>query len=378
MNNMTWIMSSALPALSLEEVMRETVELGYQGIEVCVFRLDGTRKDHVAAHLDAEGFSPESARRIIHDFNQSGLKLSLGFYDNLIGGPEGERLKNQNHLLKVIRMAALLGGDANEVKVGTFVGYNHELGGQDGGFQKNLELYGKVFAPILRYAEDSGVTLLYENCPMEGWRPATATGTYNNLPATLAARKLMYALIPSRAHGETYDPSHDVWQHTDPVEVIKVTDMKRLQRIHVKSTRNLSTAARVHWGGLYPMQAVDLEPAKKAGVPTCAHEWDRHHYEPMIPGFGGSDSMDWRQFIECLKARGYRGPYVVENEAANSKGTGDLGAIRQGFKAGLLFLAPMIWPLSRGAGYRFDPSAHTPLKDFPGRDVPLLTMEQLA
>jgi hypothetical protein len=37
-------------------------------------------------------------------------------------------------------MAYLLGGDENDVKVGTFVGYNHELGNQEGGFEKNLLL----------------------------------------------------------------------------------------------------------------------------------------------------------------------------------------------------------------------------------------------
>src|SRR5690606_8527305 len=101
-----------------------------------------------------------------------------------------------------IRIAHLLGGDANDVKVGTFVGYNHELGIEEGGFQKNLIEYQRIFAPIIAYAEDLGVTVLYENCPMEGWRGASYTTTYNNLPGVLAARKLMYALIPSKAHGE--------------------------------------------------------------------------------------------------------------------------------------------------------------------------------
>ena len=47
--------------------------------------------------------------------------------ENLIGGDPIHRIKNQNHLLQLIRMAYLLGGDENDVKVGTFVGYNHEF-----------------------------------------------------------------------------------------------------------------------------------------------------------------------------------------------------------------------------------------------------------
>jgi sugar phosphate isomerase/epimerase len=136
-------------------------------------------------------------------------------------------VKNQNHLLRLVRIAHLLGGDENDVKVGTFVGYNAETGAQDRGFQRNLDEYARVFTPIVKYAEDLGVTLIYENCRMEGWRPATSATTYNNLPATLAARKLMYALILSRAHGETYDPSHDVWQNIDPADVIKASDLSR-------------------------------------------------------------------------------------------------------------------------------------------------------
>ncbi len=208
--------------------------------------------------------------------------------------------------MKLIRIAHLCGGDDNDVKVGTFVGYNHELGVQDGGFEKNLEEYAKVFGPIIKYAADLGVTVIYENCPMEGWCPATVPTTYNNLPGCLAARKLMYALIPSPAHGETYDPSHDVWQNIDPSDVIRASDMNRIHRVHVKGTRNLRSPGRIHWGALYPMQTVKAELAEQAGVPIPAHEWDRHHYEPMLPGFGGNDSMDWRGFLETLMERGFR------------------------------------------------------------------------
>jgi sugar phosphate isomerase/epimerase len=234
-----------------------------------------------------------------------------------------------------------------------------------------------VFGPIVKYAEDLGVTLIYENCPMEGWRPATVPTTYNNLPGTLAARKLMYALIPSRAHGETYDPSHDVWQNIDPIQVVQAADLRRIHRVHVKGTRNLSSSARIHWGALYPMQVVDAALARQAGVPICAHEWDRHHYEPMLPGFGGNDSMDWRGFLETLMRLGFQGPFVIENEAANSAHTGNLAATVQGFKAAVLCLAPIVWPLTGEAGYCWDAAQWPSLVEPPGRDLPVRTIEDL-
>ena len=376
LNNPIWVMSSAFDQLSLPDLIATTKTIGAQGIDLCVFRRDGTRQDHVATHLPYENFGIDEARRTCQAFNEAGLKLSLGAFENLIGGPEGERRKNQDHLLRLIRIAHLLGGDANDVKVGTFVGYNHELGNQEGGFQKNLEEYARIFEPIIGYAEDLGVTVLYENCPMEGWQPANVTTTYNNLPGVLAARKLMYALVPSRAHGEIYDPSHDVWQQTDPAAVIREMDISRLHRVHVKATRNLHTRARTLWGGMYPMQAVEPDLARRAGVPVPAHAWDRHHYEAMLPGFGGSDSMDWRAFVEVLQERGFSGPFEIENEARNSKDTGNQEAIVQGFTGACYALMPMLWPLT-ASGYQYDRSQVQPLAEGPARDIPVVTMEQL-
>ncbi|QQT24322.1 sugar phosphate isomerase/epimerase family protein [Sphingobacterium spiritivorum] len=375
LNNPIWVMSSAYDKLSLEELIQTAVKVGAQGIDLCVFRKDGTREDHTATHLEYDEFTPESASRLIDLFNANGLQLSLGAFENMIGGDPEQRVKNQNHLLKLIRIAYLLGGDTNNVKVGTFVGYNHELGNEIDGFQKNLEKYKEVFEPIVRYAESLGVTILYENCPMEGWRSSRFTSTYNNLPATLAARKLMYAMIPSKAHGEIYDPSHDVWQNTDPVEVMKLTDISRLHRIHVKTTRNLSTRARVEWGGMYPMQTVDSSLAQAAGVDVPQHDWDRHHYEAMLPGFGGSDSMDWRGFVDTLQERGYTGPFEIENEAKNSKDTGNFAATNQGFATCINFLAPMLWDLDVQEGYKY--RNESALNNVRVEDIPVITIDQL-
>src|SRR5690606_6447779 len=166
LNNPIWLMSSAFDKLGIDELIEKAVTVGAQGIDLCVFRKDGTRKDHTATHLEYETFDLDAAKNLIDKFNAAGLQLSLGAFENMIGGDPTERVKNQNHLLKLIRIAYLLGGNANNVKVGTFVGYNHELGVQENGFQKNLDEYKRVFEPIVRYAESLGVTILYENCPM--------------------------------------------------------------------------------------------------------------------------------------------------------------------------------------------------------------------
>lgn len=355
-NNPIWLMTSALACeKNFEGVVKRALDVGAQGLELCVFRSDTDRKDHVATHLDYDNFTPETAKKVLEICNKTGLRISVGSYDNLIGGDKDQQIKNQNHILKLIRIAAMLGGDANDVVCGSFVGYDVDLGNQENGFEKNLEKFKKVFQPMLNYAKSLGVTVCVENCPMEGWRPLSSTDCYCNLPGCLAARKLMYAILDDdSALQETYDPSHDIWQHIDPTDVINAMDFKKLRRVHIKGTRNFpSDAQALHWGRLFPIQNINSELAKKAGVPVAAHEWDRLNYEPRLPGFGGSDSCDWAKFLETLMEKGYKNPFVIENEGSNSSHTGNIGATMQGFKATILNTAPVIWPLGDN-GYEFD------------------------
>jgi sugar phosphate isomerase/epimerase len=149
--------------------------------------------------------------------------------------------------------------------------------------------------------------------------------------------------------------------------------MNRLHRIHVKGTRNRNN---VFWGNLYATQLLDADLAKRAGVPVAQNEWDRHNYEATLPGFGGSDSIDWRAFVNVLKERSFKGPFEIENEAALSKQTGNLPAIVQGYKATVLNLSPLLWPLTEN-GYQYDQKGYHELKSAITKDIPITTMDQL-
>ena len=378
-NNPIWLMTSAFASdKTFEDVVARAKSVGAQGLELCVFRRDTDRTDHVATHLEYDAFTPERAAKVIEICNRENLRISVGSYDNLIGGDPAQRVNNQNHILKLIRIAAMLGGDANDVICGSFVGYDMELGKESDGFYKNLLEFKRVFTPILKYAKDLGITVAVENCPMEGWVPTSSTSCYCNLPGCLAARKLMYAILDDDSNlQETYDPSHDIWQHIDPVDVLEAMDFKKLRRVHIKGTRNFpNDAEAVHWGRLYPMQSVDADLARKAGVPLPAHEWDRLNYEPRLPGFGGNDSCDWTRFLETLMAKGFKNPFVIENEGCNSSHTGNMGATLQGFRATILNTAPVVWPLGAN-GYEFDTAALRPMID-PKVDPKVVTMADLA
>ena len=384
-NNPIWLMTSAFAAdPDFEAVVARAKSVGAQGLEICVFRRDTDRQDHIATHLDYDNFTPARAAKIIEICNRENLRISVGAYDNLIGGDPKLQVVNQNHILKLIRIAAMLGGDANDVVCGTFVGYDQVLGAEDGGFEKNLLKFKKVFTPILKYAKSVGVTLCVENCPMEGWVPASSPVCYCNLPGCLAARKLMYAVLDDdSALQETYDPSHDIWQHIDPSEVIRAMDFKKLRRVHIKGTRNfVNDAEAINWGRLFPRQRVSEDLVEKAGLPPLPPDakggnWDRLNYEPRLPGFGGSDSCDWTAFLETLMAKGYKYPFVIENEGCNSSHTGNMGATLQGFRATILNTAPVVWPLGPD-GYAFDTSKLAPMTAPAVADLPVVTMDKLA
>ena len=86
-NNQIWLMTSAFASdPDFESVVARAKSVGAQGLELCVFRRDTDRQDHIATHLDYDKFTPERARQVIDICNREGLRVSVGAYDNLIGG----------------------------------------------------------------------------------------------------------------------------------------------------------------------------------------------------------------------------------------------------------------------------------------------------
>jgi hypothetical protein len=63
--NQIWIMTSAFDQLDLDQTIEKAKEAGVQGLDVCVFRKDGTRDDFVATHMDYENFGPEMAKEVL-------------------------------------------------------------------------------------------------------------------------------------------------------------------------------------------------------------------------------------------------------------------------------------------------------------------------
>src|SRR5690606_28845887 len=93
MANPIWIMTSAFDQLNLDQTVEKAIEIGVQGLDLCVFRKDGTRDDFVATHLDYENFGLDDAKLLIERFNGAKLRVSIGAFENLIGGDPIHRVK---------------------------------------------------------------------------------------------------------------------------------------------------------------------------------------------------------------------------------------------------------------------------------------------
>jgi hypothetical protein len=77
-----------------------------------------------------------------------------------------------------------------------------------------------------------------------------------------------------------------------------------------------------------------------------------------------------------VRAKGFTGPFEIENEALLSKRTGSMGAIVQGCKAAVQNLAPLLWELGE-EGWTYPKLAHQPLQEVLRSDIPVITMDQL-
>ena len=80
---------------------------------------------------------------------------------------------------------------------------------------ENWPRFLEVWRPLVRFAEEHGVRIGIENCPMYFTGDEWPGG--KNLAHSPAVWRRMFAEIPSPTFGLNYDPSHLVWQQMDYV-----------------------------------------------------------------------------------------------------------------------------------------------------------------
>ena len=151
---------------------------------------------------------------------------------------------------------------------------------------ENWPRFLKVWKPLISFAEDQGIKIGIENCPMLFTGDEWPGG--KNLATSPAIWRRMFNDIPSDFFGLNFDPSHFVLQHMDPISPLREF-RRKLFHLHAKD------------------MTIDHARLNQVGVFAVPREW----HTPRIPGLG---DIDWGRFMAELYSVAYAGPVCVEVE----------------------------------------------------------------
>ena len=280
--------SAIVPDLSLEEVFGLAKGIGYDCVELmCWPAGKADRRYAGVTHIDVNDIRPAALERIQQLSASSGVAISgLGYYPNPLTPDQEEAAVASSHLKKVILAAKAL----HLPVVSSFVGRDWTRSVDD-----NWPRFQKVWGDLIQFADDHGIQVAIENCPMLFTRDEWPGG--KNLGHSPALWRRMFETIPSPNFGLNYDPSHLVWQMMDYIKPLY--DFKdRIFRIHLKDAR------------------VDRYRLNEVGI--MAHPLEYH--APKLPGLG---EVNWGHFFAAMGDVRYDGPVSVEVEDRAYEGSLD-------------------------------------------------------
>jgi sugar phosphate isomerase/epimerase len=298
-------MSAIVPDLSLKDVFILGKAAGYTCVEVmCWPPGKADRRYAGVTHIDVSNFHDAAAAQVLDLAQANGMGISgLGYYPNLLSPNEEESRVANSHLRRVIAAARMLKLEV----VSTFVGRDWTRSVED-----NWPRFLSVWKDLIAYAEDQGVRIAIENCPMIFTADEWPGG--KNLASSPAIWRRMYEEIPSPNFGLNYDPSHMLWQQMDYIAPIREFS-SRIFRVHLKDV------------------AVDRQQLNQVGI--LAYPLKFH--TPKLPGRG---DIDWAGFLRALKGAGYDGPVCVEVEDREFEV--DLAGRKEALGISARYLQPLI------------------------------------
>jgi sugar phosphate isomerase/epimerase len=271
--------SAILPELSLQEVLAFAAAEGFATVELMSWPVGAAERRFAGVtHVNASDLSQAQAGEITALTRSHGVAISaLGYYPNLLDPDESVARPSAEHLRKVITAAPKLGLNT----VNTFIGRDWSKSVDD-----NWPRFLQVWRPLIQFAEDHGVRVGIENCPMLFGKNEWPGG--KNLATSPVIWRRMFSDIPSANFGLNYDPSHFALQFMDPVSPLREFRDK-LFHVHAKDVE------------------IPRDRLNEVGAFAFPLQW--HH--PRIPGYG---EIDWERFMANLTAVGYDGPVCIEVE----------------------------------------------------------------
>lgn len=271
--------SAILPDLSLEEVTAFAADNGFACVEVMCWPAGKAERRYAGVtHIDVTNMSKGKANEINGLMNEAGVSISgLGYYPNYLVADTDEAQVYIDHIKLVILTAEVLGVGT----VNTFVGRDWTRSVDD-----NWPRFKEVWPPLIRFAEDHGIRIGIENCPMAFTVDEWPGG--KNLASTPAVWRRMFEEISSDNFGLNYDPSHMIWQMMDYIKPLREFADK-LFHIHAKDVR------------------LDRNHLDEVGIMASPLEF----HTPKLPGLG---DVNWGRFFSELTDVGYDGPVCIEAE----------------------------------------------------------------
>ena len=271
--------SAILDGWTFEGMIDTASEMGFSCVEVACWPVGKAERRYAGvSHIDVDSLDDAKVAYIQAYCAQKNVEISsLAFYPNTMDGDLEKRAAAVAHLKKVICASAKLGVNM----VTTFIGRD-----QTKSVEENLELVREIWPPIIALAEEKGVKIAIENCPMLFGRDQWPGG--QNLMTTPANWRRVFEILPSANLGINYDPSHFVWQMIDylrPLYEFK----EKIFHVHYKD--------------------IKLYPDKLREVGVMAYPLD--FMSPKLPGLG---DVDWGRYVSALTDIGYDGFTCIEVE----------------------------------------------------------------
>jgi len=271
--------SAILPDLSLEEVVQFAASEGFSCVELmCWPKGKAERRYAGVTHIDVVELAQAEVGKVNDTLDAAGVSISgLGYYPNPLAPDASESAVYIDHLKQVIRAAERL----DVGLVNSFIGRDWTRS-----IDENWPRFQTVWKPLVQFAEDHGVRIAIENCPMLFTGDEWPGG--KNLAYCPAIWRRMFEEIPSEHFGLNYDPSHLVWLQIDPIKPLwEFAD--RIFHVHAKDAR------------------VDRHRLDDVGILATPLEY----HTPKLPGLG---DVNWSRFFSVLSDIGYDGPVCIEVE----------------------------------------------------------------
>ena len=298
-------LTAPFPDTPLMEVADWAASEDFEVLEIaCWPQSNGaTRKYAGTSHIDVASLTGAQAVEIKAEIADKGLEISgLGFYPNPLHPDPQVRAAAIDHLKAVIVATGLMGLPVTN----TFCG-----GDASKNVDQNWEEALKVWPDIVSFAQDQGVKITFENCPM--------IFSYDEWPAghNIAYSPYIWRRIIEEWGGTVglnFDPSHLVWLMIDQGRFIREfgDHILHFQAKDVMIDRD----------GLY-----------EHGSLSGGIGWQI----PRIPGLGDAP---WDEIFSALYRTGYDGPIIIEHEDKVFEGTDE--KVKRGFLVARDILRPYV------------------------------------